>query len=423
MFKFLWLSIWYSHECSANIEWVSYMKKEKPKVVEKDTDQIYEELINLMQSTQCMTITASKVEMYKNIADQFAELKNFQESEAYAEKCRQLAQETEKELKKLAYEKAQIIMDKARSVSEYKAAAEEFKKASGYNNADTLAAQCEDLSAKIENKSIKKSLIQKISIIAGILILILISILPFSRYYAANTLLFLRAYPAAAKIYDKLGDYKASETKWKKSQYMIGQNLYKEEDYKGAAKAFSSAEDYKDSEEKEVFMIKRILQKEEPGDTVMIGGYNWIILNKSEDKALLIKKVALEKRAYNINADAITWENSTLRQFLNNDFLLQTFTESERNNILQSNNENSKSAYGTDGGNNTLDSVFLLSAMEANEYQNLLKGFKNSSWLRSPGYSQNSAAFMTEKGTVMDYGYMVTSEEFTVHPVLWFNIK
>ncbi len=399
------------------------MKKEKPKVIEKDTVQVYEELINLMQSTQCMTITASKIEMCKNIADQFAELKDFQESEAYAEKCRLMAQETEKELKKLVYEKAQIKMDKARSVSEYKAAAEEFKKASGYNNADTLAAQCEDLSAKIENKSIRKNLFQKIGIIAGVLILILISILPFSRYYAANSLLFLRVYPAAAKIYDKLGDYKASEAKWKKSQYMIGQNLFKEGDYKGAAKAFSSAEDYKDSEEKEVSMIKRILQIEEPGDTVMIGSYNWIILNKSEDKALLIKKVALEKRAYNIEAAAITWENSTLRQFLNNDFLLHTFSESERNNILQSNIENSKSVYGTDGGNNTLDSIFLLNTMEANEYQTFLKGVKNNSWLRSPGYSQNSAAFMTEKGRVMDYGYMVTSEDFTVHPVLWFNMK
>lgn len=399
------------------------MKKEKPKVIEKDTVQVYEELINLMQSTQCMTITASKIEMYKNIADQFAELKDFQESEAYAEKCRLMAQETEKKLKKLVYEKAQIKMDKARSVSEYKAAAEEFKKASGYNNADTLADQCEDLSAKIENKSIRKNLFQKIGIIAGVLILILISILPFSRYYAANSLLFLRAYPAAAKIYDKLGDYKASEAKWKKSQYMIGQNLFKEGDYKGAAKAFSSAEDYKDSEEKEVSMIKRILQIEEPGDTVIIGGYNWIILNKSEDKALLIKKVALEKRAYNIEAAAITWENSTLRQFLNNDFLLHTFSESERNNILQSNIENSKSVYGTDGGNNTLDSIFLLNTMEANEYQTFLKGVKSNSWLRSPGYSQNSAAFMTEKGTVMDYGYMVTSEDFTVHPVLWFNMK
>ncbi|WOO35209.1 DUF6273 domain-containing protein [Anaerocolumna sp. AGMB13020] len=399
------------------------MKKEKPKVIEKDTDQIYEELINLMQSTQCMTITASKVEMYKNIAEQFAELKNFQESEAYAEKSRQLAQETEKELKKLAYEKAQLSMEKARSVAEYKTAAEGFKKASGYMNADTLAVQCEELSTRIENKSIKKNLVQKISIIAGILILVLISLLPFSRYYAANTLMLLRAYPAAAKVYDKLGDYKDSEAKWKKSQYMIGQKLYKEEDYKGAAKAFSSADNYKDSEEMEVSMIKRILRNGEPGNTVMIGGYNWILLNKAEDKALLIKKVALEKRAYNTEDVSITWENSSLRQFLNEEFLLQTFSESERDNILQNNIENSKSMYGTDGGNNTLDSIFLLSATEAKEYQAFLKGFKNSSWLRSPGYSQNSAAFMTEKGTVMDYGYLVSSEEFTVHPVLWFNIK
>jgi tetratricopeptide (TPR) repeat protein len=399
------------------------MKKEKPKVIEKSTDQIYEDLIDLMQSTQCMTITASKIEMYKNIADQFTELKSFQESEAYAEKCRQLAQKTEKELKKRAYEKAQTNMNKAKIVSEYKAAAEEFKKASGYKNADTLAAQCEEISTKIENKSIKKNLVQKVSIIAGILLLILIALLPFGRYYAANTFLFLRAYPTAAKIYDKLGDYKTSEEKLKKSQYMIGRNLYKEEDYKGAAKAFSAADDYKDSEEKEVSMIKLILQNEEPGDTVMIGGYNWILLNKSEDKALLIKKVALDKRAYNAEAVGTSWENSSLRQFLNSDFLLNTFSESERNSIILSIIENNKSVYGTDGGNNTQDSIFLLSTEEANEYKTFIKGFKGNSWLRSPGNSQNSAAFMTEKGTIMEYGYMVSSEEFTVHPVMWFNIK
>lgn len=370
-----------------------------------------------------MTINSSKIEMYLNIADKFTEMNNYQESETYAEKCRKMARQTEVELKRQSFEKAQRKMNKARLAIEYKVAAEEFEKAKGYLNAEDLVVQCLEISEKLEHKSIKKSLVQKTSILAGILLLIVLSILPISRYYTANVFGLIKAYPAAVKIYDKLGDYKASKEKLKESQYMIGIKLMKDEDYTGAVKAFLAAEDYKDSEEKKVSMIKIILQNKNPGETVMIAGYNWILLKKSEDEALLIKKVALEKRAYNTETANVTWETSSLREFLNSDFLTENFTESERNNLIHAKINNSSAMYATDGGNDTLDYIFLLSTTEAKEYQELLKGFKNNSWLRSSGYTQNSAAFLSAGGKVMDYGYMVSSEEFTLHPVLLFNLK
>ena len=40
-------------------------------------------------------------------------------------------------------------------------------------------------------------------------------------------------------------------------------------------------------------------------------------------------------------------------------------------------------------------------------------------WLRTPGKSPDSAAFVTPKGTVMHYGYTVDSTEIAARPALW----
>lgn len=398
-------------------------EKNKVKEVPISIEQRYEDLLSLMKSMKCMKNTESKADMYIDIASKFSELDDYEEAKLYSEKCSELARKTEEEIKSNHYKKAENIKNKAKSAKDYKIAAEEYQQASGYLDADNKVSECEELGKLIETKKIKSSLIKRGVFIIALVGVIIISFFPFTRYYMANVCMSVKSYSTAIKIYNRLGNYKDSKEKIIESNYQIGLKL-EEADYKGAKKAYMAAEGYKDSEKKVVNMTKLIISNSKPGDTVTVGPFNWTILDMTENEALLIKKAALQGIAYNETYSDITWEKSTIRQYLNTEFFNETFSETEQKNIIQANVDNSNTTvFGIDGGSSTLDFVFLLSTKEAEEYKSFLTDFKDNSWLRSPGNSRSSAAFMIAKGTVMDYGYMVSSDKFAAHPVIWFNLK
>lgn len=120
----------------------------------------------------------------------------------------------------------------------------------------------------------------------------------------------------------------------------------------------------------------------EVGDIITFGQYEqdgnedngpedieWVVLSVDDEKALVVSKYALDCRPYNIENADVTWENCSLRTWLNNDFLNSAFSDEEQDHIPEvtiANEDNSY--YGTWGGNNTTDRVFCLSLNEINDY-------------------------------------------------------
>ena len=123
------------------------------------------------------------------------------------------------------------------------------------------------------------------------------------------------------------------------------------------------------------------------GDYVTFGRYpqkargndqtpiEWLVLDYDEknNKVLLLSRYGLDEQPYNtIYKKELTWENSTLRAWLNKDFMNKAFTAEERAFILTTNVDNSQSqgysGWDTSGGNNTQDKIFLLSYAEAHQY-------------------------------------------------------
>ncbi len=91
----------------------------------------------------------------------------------------------------------------------------------------------------------------------------------------------------------------------------------------------------------------------------------WKVLSKNEDNIFVISKYALDILPYNKDYGEVTWENCTLRKWLNNKFYNVAFNESERNLIKEMDitNENN-SIYGTNGGNVTKDKIIILSQQD-----------------------------------------------------------
>lgn len=244
-------------------------------------------------------------------------------------------------------------------------------------------------------------------------------------------------------------------------------------------------------ENNELLNSKSVLNYILEGNTISFGRYpqdkdgtvkpiEWVVLKIEKDKALLLSRYILDERPYNKKDENVTWETSDIRRWLNEDFYKIAFNSMEQKKIVDTlvRTENN-SIYGTDGGNDTKDKVFLLSIEEVEEVfggiicvrlkldilnamtrdlaaiedsteeankkfvemmgdidvlcnakvewakeTEYAQGNKNrimpylSWWLRSPGYESNWVSNMSTIGNVDDYGFHVDTIN-GVRPAMW----
>ena len=167
----------------------------------------------------------------------------------------------------------------------------------------------------------------------------------------------------------------------------------------------------------------------------------WRVLQSENGEAFLLSDVILDKQLYNENDKYVTWEKSSLRAWLNKKFIKRAFIDEEREkiNITEIVNQDNP-VYGTEGGNNTFDKIFLLSLSEVSEQQDGEKyGFLDDEiracgksdfsktvswwWLRSPGRNSFSAAEVDCCGWILRCGVDVCYDSDGVRPALHLNLS
>lgn len=160
------------------------------------------------------------------------------------------------------------------------------------------------------------------------------------------------------------------------------------------------------------------------GDTISFGKYNWKILDLKDDIALVITDYIIDTMPYNNELGEITWENCSLRKYLNNEFY-NCFSQSDKERIIKAINLNHDNLqYGISGGNSTTDNIFLLSIEEANKYDITIPEYvllDTVWWLRSPGDEKTGAAGVYGCGIINTEGYYV-NEYGGVRPALWLSL-
>jgi len=106
----------------------------------------------------------------------------------------------------------------------------------------------------------------------------------------------------------------------------------------------------------------------EIGETIQFGNYDWRVLAIDGGYALVLKETVITRQPYHHSQQTITWEESSSRNWLNNDFI-DNFSSQEQTRIRETTIiNNSNPWFGTNGGNNTTDRIFLLSIDEAIKY-------------------------------------------------------
>ena len=164
-----------------------------------------------------------------------------------------------------------------------------------------------------------------------------------------------------------------------------------------------------------------------PGIQLWFGDERWRALevDREAETAILIAEESVCDKAYHDKTENVTWEQCSLRKWLNGEYYEKTFSEEEKAAIQEcelKNPDNPK--YGTKGGNDTRDRVFLLSIDEAERYfkDDMDRATGSWWWLRSPGGEQNYASIVLRDGVLGSYT-SAGIHKITVRPAFRINLK
>lgn len=160
----------------------------------------------------------------------------------------------------------------------------------------------------------------------------------------------------------------------------------------------------------------------------------WNILHQDGNKALLFSAYGLDVKPFHDKRAMVSWENCSLRNWLNEDFYNAAFAEAEKMQILPTKVETpSNPVHGTIGCSDTEDRVFLLSIGEMEDYladyersvfptpfaqkQKLYTGDFGACWwrLRSPGEMTGIAAGVGEDGNLGQLQFLPTAFGYLSH--------
>ena len=402
-------------------------------------DSIYTRAKNAMSA-------ANTESAYKEAAHLFESIDEYQDSAVLAQSC---------------YEKAEIarkdtILSEGKSkmsgevISNYESAIKLFESISGWKDADEKVYDCqkkiEKIKAKAEAERLEKERKAEIArkeaeriakrnkkiaiittpivcaIIAFIIVLNTV-IIPNGKYNDAITLMDAGKLDEAYSAFIELGDYKdasekASDIRLQKTKDQLKNIKVGSHINFGAYEQDNNTSNGKEDVE-------------------------WLVLEIKDGKALVISKYALDCKQYNTSYTDVTWETSTLRKWLNNDFLNSAFSANEKAMIpTVTVSADNNPDYSTIPGNATQDQVFLLSITEANKYFSsdnarqckptdyaVANGAWESTsgncgwWLRSPGGSQHGAAGVYYDGDVYETGGFVLEDDRAVRPALWIDLN
>lgn len=163
----------------------------------------------------------------------------------------------------------------------------------------------------------------------------------------------------------------------------------------------------------------------------------WIVADKSaiDGYVILVSYYGLDVQQYHNEDVDITWENCSLRKWLNEDFYNTAFSDEEKAIISPISLENpANKSSGIEGGNPTVDTVWMFGEYDARNYMELMSkdngqvpttdyvqslGEKEIDcfWLRTPGSAANKASVAWDDSNFGEINSPVT-ESHVVRPVI-----
>lgn len=201
--------------------------------------------------------------------------------------------------------------------------------------------------------------------------------------------------------------------------------------------------------------LLQTIQNAQLGDTLCLGRWEqdgwsengpepieWLVMGEDDGLLLLMSKNILDSVPFNETTEKVTWEDCTLRSWLNETFYADAFSQDEKLFVAKSVvNTADNPVSHTKGGEKTEDHVFILSFNElivcsaANpnledlsaaptryaidqgaEYNSEWKSA--AWWIRMPGLEQSCAGYCDMTGNPL-YNCPVSRKGLGVRPAIW----
>ena len=436
------------------------------------------------EAMACMA-AASDEGAYRNAAQKFYSLGSYKDASAHREQCMQRAdriradrmQREETKRKEDIYSRAEKCMHKG-TIESYNTAIQLYESVPNFRSSAAQISECrrkiEDLEAKEAARQVAvekaKKKAKKIAIIAAPIVCVCIVfvivlttvIIPKQEYNEAMDLIDSGDYESAYALLEEIGKNDMIAA----NKYDRAIDLIDSGDYK-AAYALLDGLSYRDSEEKLQSMKSQhpqaFLGGADVGDTVTFGTYEqnnnysdgnenieWVVIDKQEDKIMVVSKYIIAEQPFNTtNEGHISWENCTLRKWLNNDFLNEAFSGAEKNLITDTTVFSTE--YLVVGATySTTDKIFLLSENERNMLSSVdaLKGIVTESvialfsdaansdvaninpsnfeplwWLRTTWEDADDPCASVVYGVDYDGWTYAVEENAGVRPAMWISLK
>lgn len=243
------------------------------------------------------------------------------------------------------------LAEKKEEENDPEAAIEEYKKAGGYSDAaERVVSVCVDEANRLKAEDKTEEAIEWLS------------------SYTSNT---------------------SIKAEYQETVYAYAKGLLETKDYDKAYGLFNLIKGYSDVNsllESNPHLVRAQRRKwiDTPiGGTITFGRYEqdnhsnngkepiqWRVLAKDGNKMLVITKLVIESHYFHTKTAFRTWDKSSVRAWLNSNFMNEAFTSEEQGAIATTLvtadlNPNVRSA---DPGMDTQDKLFLLSSVEANKY-------------------------------------------------------
>ncbi len=367
------------------------MAQKENKPIYASQKQLYEMAVQKRSADAVIVQHAYKIDNYNIAASMFDEVGDYLDAKEQAQQCRELAEKTREEETEAAYRRAVERFEAGstwQDMTKVTKLAAQLEGLGSYKDAPRMLEHCND----IIRKDHKKHRI-KLGCVLGILAAIIASV------YIGIQTGYIRY--AAGVVMMKYGKYSQAES------------------------IFRSMPGYRDSDAYVSQNERRKLLAAKEGDTVTFGEFKWVALDvDQEDGTLLLmgvegKKYGTSNIRYHDRAGEVTWEDSSLRKWLNSEVLEGAFTEDERACMVQQENAPSENAeYGTGYAEQTEEYISILSAEECADYSEHIETMSVDFWLRTPGGTLSEAAFYDGASHSIKYfGYPVT-EEITIRPTI-----
>lgn len=414
-------------------------RKKKQEIVltpEQQREADYQKAVRRMEGAEKMLQSSDRVRMYKEALQMFEELGDYEDSEVRKKRCKKRLPIVRRQHREDVYQTGMRLKEEAKSASDYEAAITEFRRLRReYKDIPEQIEECKRLKEKALRSEHRKNAGKKLAVaavLAAVVGLVLFLCSPAAFYLEGSFLMSIQDYERANTIFAKSKGYKDTKERVRECNYQRAFLAARDGNYKKAVKLlYEKVGDYKEAEKKKAYFETKLLAQAEIGDTVTYGTAKWLVADSTDGtdgtkhKLLVRKKPVKAKTVYQTAGQEAVWERSRLRTWLNQNFYENCFSSYEQEAVLTTEVITpANSVYGTDGGRQTSDHVFLLDETEADRYQKLLASKDNQRawWLRTPGKASDSAAFVSADGIVMRYGYAADSKDLAVRPAVWVSV-